>query len=612
MDYEEEDYKNAQFDAKPWRKIIEVMLRHPGILVGLLVSVVLVALGDIASTLLNQHVIKIYFESDSANRFNSLPWIIAIYIALAIYFGVMTYVFISFATKIEATTAYEIRKDAYKKLQELPFSYYDTTQQGWIMARMTSDSRNLSEILSWGMFDFLWGGLNMIGYLIILMIANIQLSIIILILGLILFILTLYFRKVMLTNYREVRKINSVITASYNEGFMGSNTSKSLVIESKNKERFHGQATTYRRRAISAAIFSSLFGPTIFFIGYVGIGATLYFGGLKVLGQTLLVSQLFLFVQSTIKFFDPVLTIATFIGNFQQAQASAERVVALIEEDVDIVDSPEVIEKYGTLFEPKPENYEPLEGDIEFKNVSFKYKVGGMILEDFNLHVKKGQTIGLVGHTGSGKSTIVNLVCRFYEPVSGEILFDGRDYRQRSVSWLHSKIGYVLQSPQLFSGSIKENVRYGKLDATDDEIIEACKIVHAHEFIMELDKGYDTVIGEGGSRLSQGQRQLISFARALIKNPSLLILDEATSSIDTKTESLIQHAIDEVSKNRTTFTVAHRLSTIVNADLIICLEKGQIIESGTHDELLAKKGYYYTLYKNQFADENTNDLLSNS
>lgn len=612
MDYEEEDYKNAKFDAKPWRKIIEVMLRHPGILVGLLVSVVLVALGDIASTLLNQHVINIYFESDSANRFNSLPWIIAIYSALAIYFGVMTYVFISFATKIEATTAYEIRKDAYKKLQELPFSYYDTTQQGWIMARMTSDSRNLSEILSWGMFDFLWGGLNMIGYLIILMIANIQLSIIILILGVILFVLTLYFRKVMLKNYREVRKINSVITASYNEGFMGSNTSKSLVIENKNKERFHGQATTYRRRAISAAIFSSLFGPTIFFIGYVGIAATLYFGGLKVLGQTLLVSQLFLFVQSTIKFFDPVLTIATFIGNFQQAQASAERVVALIEEDVDIVDSPEVIEKYGTLFEPKPENYEPLEGDIEFKNVSFKYKVGGMILEDFNLHVKKGQTIGLVGHTGSGKSTIVNLVCRFYEPVSGKILFDGRDYRERSVSWLHSKIGYVLQSPQLFSGSIKENVRYGKLDATDEEIIEACKIVHAHEFIMELDKGYDTVIGEGGSRLSQGQRQLISFARALIKNPSLLILDEATSSIDTKTESLIQHAIDEVSKNRTTFTVAHRLSTIVNADLIICLEKGQIIESGTHEELLAKKGYYYTLYKNQFADENTNDLLSNS
>lgn len=602
---EELDYSNS--DVKPWRKIFTIVLRDIKSAIMMLISVILLACADLAYPLFNQYAIENFIKQ---RIFDTVTYFIIMYVAFAIFYGLIVSSFLYFANKIQVFTAYELRKEAFHKLQELPFSYFDQTPQGWIMARVTSDSRKLSIILSWGFIDFFWGFLTMIGILIILLVKNPLLALIIVAILPLLLAFSIFMRRIILKHYRSARKINSEITAAYNEGFLGSKTIKSLVIEEKTRKAFDDKARKYRKSAIRAAMFSALFGPVIFIIGYTGVALTLFEGGNMVLGGTLLVSELYLFIDYTIKFFDPVISISRVLGDFQQAQASAERIVSLIEYEPEIKDTEEVIDKYGTIFEPKRENFEPLIGDIEFKNVSFKYAIGEMVLKDFNLKIKAGTNVALVGHTGSGKSTIVNLICRFYEPTTGEILIDGKNYKERSIGWLHENLGYVLQSPQLFSGTIFDNVRYGKLDATIEDVKKACEIVHADEFINKLDDKYYTDIGEGGSKLSLGEKQLLSFARALIADPKILVLDEATSSIDTKTENLIQDAITKVLKGRTSFMIAHRLSTVVNADLILVMKDGKIIESGKHHDLLLNKGYYFELYKTQFMKEATNKLIN--
>ena len=607
FDEEYEDLDYSKGNVKPWNSIIKIVLEKKSEAILLVLSVLLLAAADLTYPLLNQYAIEYFIEKKDFT--NAVAFIIFYFIFAAIY-GLIVSLFILAANKIEIRVAYTLREQSFKKLQELPFSYFDITPQGWIMARVTSDSRKLSIILSWGFIDFFWGFLTMIGIFIILLIKNIQLSIIVICILPILLIFSIIMRKVILKHYRSARKINSEITGAYNEGFLGAKTIKSLVIENKVKDNFKDKANKYKKSALRAAAFSALFGPVIFVIGYLGVGLTLYTGGIMVIGGTLLLSELYLFIDYTIKFFDPVISISRVLGDFQQAQASAERIISLIKEEPDIKDTPEVIEKYGTVFAPKRENFEPLIGDVTFKDVSFKYKTGEQVLSHFNLDIKAGSNIALVGHTGSGKSTIVNLICRFYEPTSGEILIDNKNYKERSITWLHDNLGYVLQTPQLFSGTIFENVAYGKLDATLEDVKKACQLVKADEFIEKLDDKYNTYIGEGGSKLSLGEKQLISFARALIRDPKILILDEATSSIDTKTETLIQNAINVALKGRTSFMIAHRLSTVVNADLILVMNKGQIVESGKHHDLLLKKGYYFELYKTQFEQEAINHLLN--
>jgi ATP-binding cassette subfamily B protein len=528
--------------------------------------------------------------------------------------GVSVWAFIRAAAKVEERTTFEIRMQAFKNLQQLSFSYFDNTPTGWVMARMTSDARRLANIISWGLVDFLWGFLLMIGILIISFFINWRLALIMTALLPIFIVIAILYRKKILKEHREVRKINSHITASYNESFMAANTTKTLVLEDDNAQEFNDLAEKYKRRAIRAAFFSSLFWPTILFLGYIGVAIVTYVGGKMVLNDPLGIlfttGTLYLFVDYAIKFFDPVMIVARVLTDLQQAQASAERVISLIETPSDIVDTPEVVEKYGTLFEHKKENWEPIEGAITFDNVSFRYKnTDNNVLTNFNLEIKAGQMVAFVGETGSGKSTIVNLISRFYEPTEGRILIDGKDYRERSISWLHANLGYVLQTPQLFSTTIKENIRYGKLDATDEEVIAAAKLANAHNFILEQENGYDTYIGEGGNKLSTGQKQLISFARAVIANPRILVLDEATSSIDTENEKTILEAMQTVLKGRTSLVVAHRLSTIVNADKIVVLRNGVVVEEGTHRELLNAKGYYFELYRNQFMQELEQKLI---
>ncbi|HPJ24368.1 MAG TPA: ABC transporter ATP-binding protein, partial [Bacillota bacterium] len=372
-------------------------------------------------------------------------------------------------------------------------------------------------------------------------------------------VVSIFFRKYILKAYRSIRKVNSKITGSYNEGITGALTTKTLVLEEPNFDDFNDLTSDMRSQSIRAAMIQGLYFPTMLFLITIGIALVYIVGGNLVLQTSISIGTLYLFTSYVWQFFDPVNNIATIYANFQQAQASAERIVSLTQVEPDIKDTPEVIEKYGTLFDYKKENWEPIKGNIEFKDVSFKYQVGEQILKNFNLKVEAGQSIALVGHTGAGKTTIVNLICRFYEPTQGSIKIDGIDYRKRSMGWLHSNLGYVLQDPHLFSGSVMENIRYGHLEATDEEVIAAAKAVEAHEFIMKFEKGYDTECGEGGSRLSVGQKQLVSFARAILADPKILILDEATSSVDTETEKAIQVAISKLLEGRTSIIVAHRL-----------------------------------------------------
>ena len=598
-----DSYVKEKINFEVWKKILKIIVKKKKSIVILIISVLVQSTVDVLYPLLNQYALKSFFEKGD---FSNVPIFITFYIASTLIMGFSVFFFIRSASVVEESTTYEIRKQAFHQLQNLSFSYFDTTPSGWIMARMTSDARKLSSIISWGIVDFLWGVVLMIAILIISIFVDFRLTILLLAMLPIFMTIAILLNRKILKEYREVRKINSSVTAAYNESFMGANTTKTLVLEDKNAHEFQLIAEKLKKRSIKAAIYSGMMWPIILVIGYYGVAAVWMMGGRLTLeaGTIFTVSTLYLFIDYSIKFFDPVIQIASVLADFKQAQASAERVLSLIETKSDVCDTKEVIEKYGDLVNKKRENWEHIKGKIEFKNVSFKYKgTDNYVLKNFNLTIEAGKTIAIVGETGSGKSTIVNLISRFYEPTEGEILIDDVSYKERSISWLHENIGYVLQTPQLFSTSILENIKYGKLDASFEEVKKACDLANATPFIEKLDKGFDTEVGEGASKLSLGEKQLLSFARAIVKDPAILVLDEATSSIDTENEKVILEAIHSILKNRTSITVAHRLSTVVGADEIIVLKQGEILEKGTHKELLMKKGYYFDLYKNQFMQE---------
>lgn len=609
-EFQEQDFTN-KINLKTWRKIIHYMKPLKKHIILGIISVVLIGVGDALFPVITRGVLD--YVDGVINKGEKLNYnVLYLYGALFFVFisfqSFFVYKFIKHGGTIEVELSYNLRKAAFSKLQALSFSYYNNTPVGWIMARLTSDARRLSEIISWGIIDASWGLMMMVSVTIVMFIFNPKLALITLAVTPIIIIVSIIFRLFMLKLYREVRKINSKITGAFNEGITGAKTSKTLVLEEKNLHEFDNLATSMKEKSIKAIVISSLFFPVVLVLGFVGTSLAIYNGGSYVLNGVITLATLQLYISYSTMFFEPILQLARVFAEFQQAQASAERLVSLLETEVEITDDEEVIKKYGDYLNFKKENWEKIEGKIEFKDVSFHYKDGEEILLNFNLKVNAGETIALVGETGAGKSTIVNLICRFFEPTEGKILIDDVDYRKRSLGWLHSNLGYVLQSPHLFSGTIKENIRYGRLDATDEEIVEAAKLVDAHDFIMSFEKGYDTEVGEGGGRLSTGQKQLISFARAILANPAIFILDEATSSIDTETERKIQKAIEKILHGRTSFVIAHRLSTIVNSDKILVIKDGKIIESGTHQELISNKGYYYRLYTNQFIEEQTQVL----
>ena len=600
-EYEEYSLK-TKMDGKVWKRIFKEILKYPGYLIGAVLSM-------LASTFCETMFIK-YICSDGLAKYmeegmSSSFWIFVVGMFMFILaLGLSTMMFLRFASILELKFYKGLTKETFAKVQNQPFSFFDSSSVGWLMARISSDTSRLGEIISWGLIDIVYAIFKLIFIFVVMGTINFKLSLIMLIIIPIVTIFASLFNNLIIKLSRKQRRINSEITSSLNEGISGAKTSKTLVLEEKNINEFSSTVNKYKNVTVKIAWTQSAFYQIIAFSSALALAFMGYFGGMSALDSSIL----FLFLSYSTSFFDPVLIIARLTNELKHAQVAAERVFNLNDIVPEIQDSPEVIEKYGDYVNFKKENWEDLHGDIEFEHVTFAYKKGKEVLKDFNLKVKQGQSIALVGETGAGKSTIVNLISRFYEPTSGIIKIDGKDYKQRSVAWLHSYLGYVLQTPHLFSGTIKENIRYGNLNASDEQVYEAARIAHAEEFILKLENGYDSEVGEGGNRLSLGQKQLISFARAIIANPKILILDEATSSIDTQTEYVIQNAIKSILKGRTSFVVAHRLSTIVNSDKILVIQDGKITESGTHAELMKLKGYYYKLFTNQFVEEKMKEL----
>ena len=606
--YEEQEF-TKRFDFSLWRKLFNFVRPYKKYFIQLCVFMILIGGIDAVFPILSKIAVDNFIDKNTLDGF----WIFCT--ALFIIILLQAYnvrQMIRVAGKIETGVPYDIRKVAFQKLQQLPLTFFDRTPVGWIMARLTSDVRRLGTALSWNMVDMIWAVSMMIIMQIFMFLLNWKLALIILASVPVLIIISIVFQNIILNNFRKVRKINSKITGAFNEGIMGAKTIKALGLEEESLNEFSKLAGEMRNFSVRTATVASLYTPVVLVLGSIVTGLVLWRGGIQITDGSVSYGTLVAFVSYTVQFFEPVKQFARVFSELQYAQASGERVLSLIETQVDIKDSDGVIEKYGDIFNPHIDKWPEFKGNISFRNVSFAYKDGEKVLENFNLEVKAGETIALVGETGSGKTTIVNLACRFYEPTEGEILIDGEDYRKRPLLWLYSNIGYVLQEPYLFSGTVRENIAYGRLDATEEEIIRAAKIVNAHDFIMKLEKGYDTDVGERGGKLSTGQKQLISFARAILADPGMFILDEATSSVDTETEALIQEAIHKALKGRTSFIIAHRLSTIRSADRILVIDKGKIIEQGTHDELIRKRGHYYRLYTNQFIEEQESKVLAGS
>lgn len=602
-----EDKKEyTSYNLAIWKRFAKYLKPYKNGLMYVVGSMILLGVIDVILPLMTKYAIDNFIDKKTLEGFN---WFSIIYLILVFSVVFLVYSFIMVAGRVEISIIYGLRKKSFEKLQNLSLSYYDKNAVGWIMSRVVADVSKLGQNVVWNIVDMFWGFSMMTTMVIVMFFINVKLALLSLTTVPLLILISVFFQKRMLDANRKVRKINSTITGAYNEGILGAKTSKVLVREEKNISEFCDLTEDMRVKSLRSLMYSSLYLPLVVSVGSIGTALVLSYGGKEVSGNIITFGVLTLFLGFTKQFFEPIRQLARVFSDLQAAQAALERVLDLVEEEPEIKDTKEVTEKYGDILHPKKENWEEMTGDIEFKGVNFWYKEGESVLRDFNLKVKKGQSIALVGETGSGKSTIVNLLCRFYEPSSGEILIDGVNYKERSQGWLHSNLGYVLQSPHLFSGTILDNICYGNDNIKREDVVEAAKLVNAHNFIIKLEKGYDTEVGEGGAMLSTGEKQLISFARAIISKPKLFVLDEATSSIDTETEVLIQEAIHTVLEGRTSFVIAHRLSTIRNADKILVVKKGIVVESGTHEELMGKRGYYYKLYTKQFTEEKESEVF---
>ena len=559
---------------------------------------------DVLVPLFQSYAIDYFIVPDTLD---GIPIFAGVYIGLIVLQTVFVYVSVHAATTIEMCVGKDLKWAQFEHLQTLSFSYYNTTPVGYIHARVMSDTLKIAGMTAWGLVDMFWAFVYVVSVFGIMLLLNWKLALIIMMIVPCIALLTVYFQNKILHWNRKVRKINSQITNAYNEGITGVRTSKSMVVEEDNQNNFFKITKKMHQAAIHSARLNAIYIPTILLFSSI----VLERGGHMVQEELLQLGTLSVFISYAVVIFEPIQQLARLLADLISCQANIERVTDLLEQEPNVCDSPEVEEKYGDMFHPKKENWEEIQGDITFEDVSFRYPDGKeYVLEHFNLHVPAGTNVAIVGETGAGKSTLVNLLGRFFEPTRGRILIDGKDYRLRSQLWLHSQIGYVLQNPHLFSGTLYDNIRYGRLDATDEEVREAAKQVSADVVAEKLEQGYESDVGESGGRLSTGEKQLISFARAILANPRIFVLDEATSSIDTQTEQLIQQATDHLLKGHTSFVIAHRLSTIRRADVILVVKDGKIIEQGTHKELLQAKGYYYELYSRQFEEEAAMGILS--
>jgi ATP-binding cassette subfamily B protein len=631
--YREEIVISKKMDFSVWKKLFKYIFKYWHLIVILVVTMMFTSFYDtsfipsvnfgftnsldplnfIMPSSGNPFDMVISFKILYVDVQTTLLWTIIIYVIFILLRSLS--IFITFFTMniFEMVIMTNLRTDAFKKIQELSFSYFDKTSSGWLIARLQNDAQTIGEVVSYSIMRVFWIVFDLVFTLVTMFSYSWQYSLLILASTPIIALIVFFFNKLILKYHRIARNSYSYFVGWLAECISGTKTIKTLSIEDTIYNECESTTKDIQKKRKKSMIVGSLFQPCINFLSSLTTAILI----ILFLTNTIQISSgdltssamIVLFITFVGQIFNPIQEFAEIISDIMESQASAEKIVGLIETKPQLVDSDNVIEHYGDLFHNKKENFPAMIGNISFEHVSFSYVDNVEILHDMNINIKAGTSCAIVGETGSGKSTTVNLLCRFYEPTKGRIVIDGMNYKERSVGWLRNNIGYVQQTPFIFKGTIKDNVRYGKLDATDEEIINACKIVDIDNFIRTLKNGYDTYLEDGGNELSQGQKQLIAFARAIVRDPKLLILDEATSSIDTETEATVQTAINKALIGRTSIIIAHRLSTIVDSDRILVMKDGLVIEDGTHIELMNKKGYYYELYMNQFKELNLDSQI---
>ena len=564
---------------------------------------------DAVIPLFQQYAIDNYIADSTLA---GLGWFIGAYVVIILTQTASNYISAFGACKLELSVGRDLKRESFNHLQTLSFSYFNRNSVGYVHARVMSDTDRIASTLAWSMAEGVWHSAYLVCAIVMMLILNWKMALCVLVIVPIVAISSMYFQKKLVFFHRQVREKNSRITGAFNEGITGATTTKTLVVEDKMEKEFDELTADMKKVSVRAMHFRAIFISTTTLAASLALALVLWRGGIVTREGLMLIGTLTVFMNYAQGMMEPIQWLVQALSSLVNVQVNVERFTTLMETESDVQDTPEVVEKYGDTFNPKKENWEELHGDIEFCDVTFRYPDGDEnILEHFNLKVPQGTNVAIVGETGAGKSTLVNLVCRFYEPTEGQVLIDGRDARERSQLWLHSNIGYVLQTPHLFSGTVLENLRYGRENATMEEIEAAVRAVSADGIIARLPDGYNSDVGEGGSSLSTGEKQLLSFARALLADPRIFVLDEATSSVDTVTERLIQDAIEKVMEGRTSFVIAHRLSTIRRADMILVVNAGKIVERGSHAELMAKKGVYYGLYTRQYREEQIQASMEN-
>ena len=602
--------KETEFKTLPYfgiNKLLPYLKPYRGIIFWMITLGFAGGLVDIILPLFQEYAIDHFIAKQTLDTMNTFIWV---------YLGVLAFQVIANgisayqACQIEMYVGRDMKRESFNHLQTLAFSYFNQNSVGYIHARVMSDTNRIGALVSWSLMNGVWYISYIIGAIFVMLKTNAKLAFWVLLIVPVIAVVAQMFQMKLVTLNHKIREVNSQITSNFNEGITGAKTTKTLVIEKKMEDSFNRTTEEMELRSVHATHYRALFASMISFASSAALALVLWQGGRITMEGVMEIGTLSVFMSYALGMMEPIQWIVRSISDLITVQVNVERFSTLMETKSDVCDSKEVEALYGDSFEPKRENWEPLHGDITFEDVSFKYPDGDeYVLEHFNLHIPQGTNVAIVGETGAGKSTLVNLVCRFFEPTSGRVLIDGRDARERSQLWLHSNIGYVLQTPHLFSGSVLENLRYGNPNATMEQIEEAVRNVSADEVIARMEHGYESNVGEGGDLLSTGEKQLLSFARAILADPRIFVLDEATSSIDTVTEKKIQDATDRLMKGRTSFVIAHRLSTIRQADIILVIKNGKIIEQGSHKELIAKRGEYYNLYTKQYQEELINQAM---
>lgn len=593
---ERTDDARARFSLRVWKPIVTRALANRGAVAGLVGAGLAIAVIETALPLFVRAIVDEAGKGEAAR----LAPLLVVYSTLFLFFAAGVWLFIDSAGRVATRTGDRLRRDCFAKLQTLEPAYFDVRPTGWLVSRLTSDCSKVSNILPWCMLDLAWCTAILTGVTITMFVIDARLALWALAVVPVMAVFCAVFQRFMMRAGREARRLSSAMTASYGEMLLGARTTKTLAREEANLGEFQRLSTEMNQWSMRGAVLSSIYVPLMATLA-AGAGAIILWRGagdvLSAQGITL--GTLIAFMQYAALFAQPVQELAQRFADILSASSAAERIATLLATEPAIADKPAAA---------PPARHAHIH-EMRFEAVDFWYREGVPVLEGFSLAARRGQTIALVGSTGGGKSTIVSLATRFYEPRAGRIAVDGVDLRDIPLAWLSERIGIVPQVAHLFAGTVRENIRYGRLEASDAEVERAAERVKAHAFIVGLEKGYDTEVGEGGERLSTGQRQLVALARAVLRDPDILVMDEATSSIDTATERLVQEGVDEVLKGRISFVVAHRLSTIRGATAILVIERGKVVEQGSHAELLARRGRYWELYTNQFAADRQRELL---